>query len=153
MPTTLAARARPVALALTAMLLVTCASDPMMERRVASAARGFDGSFGYLYVESVGTFGDDAFMVLSKVAGNTLVARDLADRLRPAATMPVRMMVTGPVDAKTVQVITDAFEAMGGTALPELQFMYIGDPAYEASVRELVERVGGRFLFVAAAPG
>ena len=46
MPTTLAARARPVALALTAMLLVACASDPMMERRVASAARGFDGSFG-----------------------------------------------------------------------------------------------------------
>ena len=54
-----------------------------------------------------GTVTDAAFVATSRLSASQL-ARDLATRLAPAETQPVRILVTGPNADKTQQVIVDA---------------------------------------------
>lgn len=115
--------------------------------RLVAASHAFGGRFDYLFVPSEGDLADAAFVTLSRTTGASDLARALATRLAPAASRPVRFLVTGPAPEKTVQVILDALAVQHGRALPYLELLYLGDPRYARTVGDAVHALGARFRF------
>lgn len=120
---------------------------PDLDPRLEAAIAAFGGKFDYVYVPSKGRLADQAFLAMSRVAGPSEVARDLASLMAEAETQPVRVMVTGPSGEKTLQVIRDAFSFYEGRRIPFLEMLYVGDPAYEARIATEVSAVGAVFRF------
>ena len=136
-----------------ALLLATglagCASAPPddTERRIAAATAAFGGSYRYQVIKSAGSFKDGAYVTSSKLTGPQQLALDLSKLIAPAETESVRLLVTGPDGQKNVQVIRDAFSLYDGRALPNLEFLYLGQAEQETPIREIVESHGARFRF------
>ena len=148
-------QARPrrwTALALAAsVVLAGCASTtvPPSDRgpRLAAAKEAFGGRFEYLYVPSKGKLADEASLVMSRVAGPSDLARDLASLMAPAETRAVRVMVTGQSGEKTLRVILDALSFYEGGRLPYLEMLYLGEPSHEVRLAREFTAVGATFLF------
>ena len=141
---------RWIALALAASFALSgCVTSrpPDLDPRLEAAADAFGATFKYLYVPSDGRLADEAFLAMSRVAGPQKIARDLATFMAPAETDPVRIMVTGPANLKTLQVIRDALSFYEGRQLPGLEFLYLGPPTHEALLAREISRIGGRFRF------
>ena len=140
---------RLAVLVLACGLLAACASAPTpplndTESRIQVAAQTFGGRFDFLYVPSEGTVSDAAFVTASRLSASQL-ARDLATRLAPAESQPVRILVTGPAEDKTRQVIVDAFSFHSDGGLPQLEFLFLGDTATASVIEPLVRAKGGSF--------
>ena len=138
------------ALALAASIaLAGCvtARPPDLDPRRDAATAAFGAGFRYMYVPSEGRLGDEAFLAMSRVAGPQKAARDLATLMAPAETEPVRIMVTGPNDEKTLQVVLDALSFYEGRQIPKLELLYLGAPTHEALLAREVAEVGGAFRF------
>ena len=139
-----------VALVCAAMLaLVACAGNGSsdMDPRLETAKSVFGGGFDYVYVPSGGRLADEAFIAMSRVAGPRQVSRDLASTMAPAETQPVRVLVTGPSDEKTVQVVLDALSFYQGRQIPHLELLYLGNPAHEGRLAKEVAAVGAVLRF------
>ena len=138
------------ALALAALIaLAGCvtARPPDLDPRLEAATAAFGGKFSYVYVPSDGRLSDQAFLAMSRVAGPQKIARDLATLMAPAETEPVRIMVTGPNEEKTLQVVLDALSFYEGRQIPKLELLYLGSPAQEARLAREVAEAGGAFRF------
>lgn len=138
------------ALALAASIaLAGCvtARPPDLDPRLEAATAAFGGNFSYVYVPSDGRLSDQAFLAMSRVAGPQKIARDLATLMAPAETETVRVMVTGPNEEKTLQVILDALSFYEGRQIPELELLYLGVPTHEARLAREVAEAGGVFRF------
>ena len=133
----------------TAMTLAGCAGDgpPDLDPRLEAAKAAFGGQFEYVYIPSNGRLADEAFVAMSRVAGPREVARALASIMAPAETRPVRVLVTGPSNEKTLRVVIDAFSFYEGRRIPHLELLYLGDSMYEARVGRAVSAVGGSLRF------
>ena len=143
---------RWTALVLAASLaLAACvtARPPDLDPRLEAATATFGGRFDYVYVPSSGRLADEAFLAMSRVAGPQKIARDLATLMAPAETRPVRILVTGPVPEKTLQVVVDALSFYEGRKIPNLELLYLGDPGHEAQIARAVSEIGGEFRFAA----
>ena len=138
------------ALALAASIaLAGCVTAPQVDEslRVDAATAAFGGGFKYKYVPSHGRLADEAFLAMSRVAGPQQDARDIATLMAPAETEPVRIMVTGPNEEKTLRVILDALSFYEGRQIPELELLYLGASTHEARLAREVAEVGGVFRF------
>ena len=138
------------ALALAASIaLAGCvtARPPDLDPRLEAATTAFGGKFNYVYVPSDGRLSDQAFLAMSRVAGPQKIARDLATLMAPAETEPVRVMVTGPNEEKTLQVVLDALSFYEGRQVPKLELLYLGSPTQEARLAREVSEIGGAFRF------
>ena len=138
------------ALALAASIaLAGCVTTPPVDesQRVDAATAAFGGGFKYMYVPSHGRLADEAFLAMSRVAGPQQDARDLATLMAPAETEPVRVMVTGPNEEKTLQVILDALSFYEGRRIPKLELLYLGSPTHEARLAREIDEAGGMFRF------
>ena len=138
------------ALALAASIaLAGCvtARPPDLDPRLEAAAAAFGGEFDYVYVPSGGRLSDQAFLAMSRVAGPQKIARDLATLMAPAETEPVRVMVTGPNEEKTLRVVLDALSFYEGRQAPKLELLYLGSPTQEARLAREVAEIGGVFRF------
>ena len=138
------------ALALAAsIVLAGCvtARPPDLDPRLEAATAAFGGKFNYVYVPSKGRLADEVFLATSRVTGPQKIARDLATLMAPAETDPVRVMVTGPNELKTLQVVLDALTFYEGRRIPKLELLYLGIPAQEAVLARAVTAVGGVFRF------
>lgn len=138
------------ALALAASIaLAGCVTAPQVDenQRVDAAIAAFGGRFSYKYVPSHGRLADEAFLAMSRVAGPQQDARDIATLMAPAETDPVRVMVTGPNEEKTLRVILDALSFYEGRQIPKLELLYLGSPTHEARLAREVAEVGGVFRF------
>ena len=120
---------------------------PDLDPRLETATAAFGGRFDYVYVPSDGRLADEAFLAMSRVAGPRKVARDLATLMAKAETQAVRVMVTGPAEDKTLQVILDALTFFEGRQIPHLELLYLGDPSYEALLARELSKVGGELRF------
>ena len=141
---------RRVALALAVSVLLSgCATPgpPDLEPRIEAATAAFGGRFDYVYVPSKGRLADEAFMVISRVAGPREIARDLATLMATAETQPVRVMVTGPSGPKTLRVVMDALSFYEGRRIPHLELLFLGEPAHEAVLARELSRVGAVLRF------
>lgn len=141
---------RWTALALAAsIVLAGCATTrpPDLNPRLEAAVAAFGGKFDYVYVPSKGRLADEAFLAMSRVAGPQKIARDLATRMAPAETEPVRVMVTGPAELKTLQVVLDALSFYEGRRIPMLELLYLGAPTHEALLAREISAVGGVLRF------
>ena len=139
-----------VALAITASsALAGCASNrsPDLDPRLAAATAAFGGRFQYVYVPSEGRLADEAVLAMWRVAGPGKTARDLASMMAEAETLPVRIMVTGPAGAKTLQVVLDALSFYEGRQIPHLELLYLGEPAHEARLARELSKVGAVLRF------
>ena len=123
------------------------ARPPDLDPRLEAATTAFGGRFDYVYVPTKGRLGDETFLAMSRVAGPQKIARDLATLMAKAETEPVRIMVTGPVEEKTLRVVLDALSFYEGRRIPHLELLYLGDPAHEALIAREVSRLGGEFRF------
>ena len=123
------------------------ARPPDLDPRLEAATAAFGGNFSYVYVPSDGRLSDQAFLAMSRVAGPQKIARDLATLMAPAETETVRVMVTGPNEEKTLQVILDALSFYEGRQIPELELLYLGVPTHEARLAREVAEAGGVFRF------
>ena len=145
--------ARPrrwAALALAAAIaLAGCASKrpPDLDPRIEAATVAFGGGFEYLYVPSNGRLADQAFLAMARVAGPRQISRDLASLFAPAETTPVRVMVTGPAEEKTLHVILDALTFYEGRRIPHLEVLFLGRPSYEARLSRALSEVGAVLRF------
>ncbi len=145
---------KPFALTLTvlfALLLSACSTQgpPRLndsDARIKVAAQTFGGRFDYLYIPTEGVVADTAFITASKLSRSEL-ARDLATRLAPAESRPVRILVTGASPEKTLRVIQDALSFHRDGGLPQLELLYLGDATSAAAIEPLVRAKGGRFRF------
>lgn len=138
------------ALALAASIaLAGCvtARPPDLDPRLEAATAAFGGTFSYVYVPSDGRLSDQAFLAMSRVAGPQKIARDLATLMAPAETEPVRVMVTGPNEEKTLQVVLDALSFYEGRKAPKLELLYLGSPTHEARLAREISEIGGAFRF------
>ena len=142
--------ARWIAPALVVMLtLAGCAStgSPDLHLRLEAAKAAFGGRFDYVYVPSEGRLADEAFLAMSRVSGPRQVARDLASLMATAETQPVRVMVTGPAGAKTLQVVLDALSFYEGRQIPYMELLYLGAPSHEALLARELAEVGAVLRF------
>ena len=146
---TLIRRRMAALVVVTAMTLAGCAGDglPDLDPRLEAAKAAFGGRFEYVYIPSSGRLADEAFVAMSRVAGPREVARALASIMAPAETQPVRVLVTGPSNEKTLRVVIDAFSFYEGRKIPHLELLYLGDSSYEARVGKVVSAVGGTLRF------
>jgi len=138
------------ALALAASIaLAGCvtARPPDLDPRLEAATAAFGGKFHYVYVPSEGRLSDQAFLAMSRVAGPQKIARDLATLMAPAETMPVRVMVSGPNEEKTLLVVLDALSFYEGRQIPKLELLYLGSPTHEARLARAISKVGGALRF------
>ena len=138
------------ALALVASIaLAGCvtARPPDLDPRLEAATAAFGGKFNYVYVPTDGRLADEAFLAMSRVAGPQKIARDLATLMAPAETEPARIMVTGPNELKTLQVVLDALSFYEGRQIPKLELLYLGAPTHEALLAREVAEVGGVLRF------
>lgn len=142
--------ARWAALAVAASIaLAGCASgrSPDLDPRLAAATAAFGGRYQYMYVPSEGRLADEATLAMWRVAGPGKVARDLASMMAEAETQPVRIMVTGPAGAKTLQVVLDALSFYEGRQIPHLELLYLGEPSHEARLARELSKVGAVLRF------
>ena len=147
--------AQPCAGLRTALVLVASialagcvtARPPDLDPRLEAATAAFGGGFDYVYVPSGGRLADEAFLAMSRVAGPRKIARDLATLMAPAETEPVRIMVTGPNELKTLRVVLDALSFYEGRQIPRLELLYLGTPTHEALLAREVVEVGGVLRF------
>ena len=115
--------------------------------RLQAANHFFGGRYDYLIIHSAGEFADALFPDSGQTSGPSQVARDLAAQLAQAQSTSLRIMVSGVGRKKTLAVIRDAFAIHAGSRLPGLEFLFLGEPEDEATVRELVQSVGGVLRF------
>lgn len=87
---------------------------------------------------SSGWIADHTFIAASKINGPSATARQLATALASAEQGPVQLTVTGKSEAKTIQVITDAFQLFQETDLSDLDFTFIGSSKASAEVEKVV---------------
>ena len=142
---------RPAALAMAAAVaLAGCAAGapPDPDPRIETATAAFGGRFDYMYVPSNGRLADEAFLAMSRVAGPSKLARDLASIMVAAETRPVRVMVTGPAGRKTLRVVLDALSFYEGRRLPYLELLYLGAPSHEALLARKLSEIGAVLRFV-----
>ena len=132
-----------------ALALAGCAGNesPDLDPRLEKAKSAFGGGFDYVYVPSSGRLADEAFVAMSRVAGPRQIARDLASTMAPAETQPVRVLVTGPSDEKTLQVVLDALSFYQGRQIPHLELLYLGSPAHEGRLAREIAAVGAKLRF------
>jgi len=131
------------------LALSGCASKrPLdLDLRIETATAAFGGQFDYVYVPSEGRLADEAFLAMSRVAGPRKIARDLATLMAPAETESVRVLVTGPSDPKTLQVVLDALSFFEGRRIPHLELLYLGEPSQEALLARELSEVGAVLRF------
>ena len=120
---------------------------PDLDPRLEAASAAFGGRYDYVYVPTKGRLADEAFLAMSRVSGPQKIARDLATLMAKAETQPVRIMVTGPEEEKTLQVVLDALSFYEGRQVPHLELLYLGDPTHEALIAREVSKVGGKLRF------
>lgn len=141
---------RWTALALAALVALSgCASQRPsdLDPRIEAATAAFGGRFDYVYVPSEGRLADEAFLAMSRVAGPREIARELATLMAPAETESVRVLVTGPSDPKTLQVVLDALSFFEGRRIPHLELLYLGEPSHEALLARELSTVGATLRF------
>ena len=142
--------ARWAALAVAASIaLAGCASggSPDLDPRLAAATDAFGGRFQYMYVPSEGRLADEAILAMWRVAGPGEMARGLASMMAEAETLPVRILVTGPAGAKTLQVVLDALSFYEGRQIPHLELLYLGEPSHEDRLARELSKVGAVLRF------
>ena len=123
------------------------ARPPDLDPRLEAASAAFGGRYDYVYVPTKGRLADEAFLAMSRVSGPQKIARDLATLMAKAETQPVRIMVTGPEEEKTLRVVLDALSFYEGRQIPLLELLYLGDPTHEALIAREVSKVGGKLRF------
>ena len=123
------------------------ARPPDLDPRLEAASAAFGGRYDYVYVPTEGRLADEAFLAMSRVSGPQKIARDLATLMVRAETQPVRIMVTGPEEEKTLRVVLDALSFYEGRQIPHLELLYLGDPTHEALIAREVSKVGGKLRF------
>ena len=132
-----------------AVALAGCATERPrdLDPRIEAATAAFGGGFEYLYVPGGGRLADQAFLAMARVAGPRQISRDLATMFAPAETTPVRVMVTGPSEEKTLHVILDALTFYEGRRIPHLEVLFLGKPSYEARLARELSKVGAALRF------
>ena len=141
---------RWTALALAALVALSgCGSKkpPDLSPRIEAATAVFGSGFDYVYVPSEGRLADEAFLAMSRVAGPRKIARDLATLMAPAENEAVRVLVTGPSDPKTLQVVLDALSFFEGRRIPHLELLYLGEPSHESLLARELSAVGATLRF------
>ena len=123
------------------------ARPPDLDPRLQAASAAFGGQYDYVYVPTKGRLADEAFLAMSRVSGPQKISRDLATLMVTAETQPVRIMVTGPEEEKTLRVVLDALSFYEGRQIPHLELLYLGDPTHEALLAREVSKVGGKLRF------
>ncbi len=96
-------------------------------------------------VPSSGFIADRAFILSSQLNGPSVLALQLSKVLSDAEDHPVQITVMGKNEAKTLQVIKDAFEIVGTRALHNVDFTYLGSSQAAAKVGKWVNAVGGTY--------
>jgi len=141
---------RGIVVALTLAISACASTRPPpddTDLRLQAANHFFGGRYDYLIIHSAGEFADALFLDTGQISRPSQVARDLAAELAQAQSAGLRIMVSGVDRKKTLAVIRDAFAVHAGSRLPGLEFLFLGEPEDEATVRELVQSVGGVLRF------
>jgi len=120
-------------------------STVVIAQNSAPAAEAANTGELVFFVPSSGWVADRTFITLSKSAGYSALSRKLAEGLAAADSVPVRVTVTGKSEAKTVQVINDAFRSIATKQLRFLDFTFVGTAKASEGIANLVAAVGGAY--------
>jgi hypothetical protein len=97
------------------------------------------------WVPSSGFIADRTFIAVSKGQGPSRIAQQLAEALTNAQRGKFQITVCGKAEAKTLQVVKDAFDILAGVDLHDLDFTFVGTPHASQRVAKWVAAVGGTF--------
>lgn len=134
-----------------AVLLAGCVTTGDMTPRSAAplAYKALGDKAGLYWVEAAQT-GIARAIAQAALTPDMPAVQNLKAALAPAAQRPISIAVAGTDSAYTALVLRKALESTAG-GLPQLQLVFIGNPAHEAEVRAAVLAKGGTFRFEAQA--
>ena len=118
-----------------------------LEDRARAAAKVAPGQFQLFYIPSSGEIADATFITVSKTRGPSSIAKQLSKILRSAENSSSSLAVSGPSDAKTAQVLTDAIRLLRGAKLDHVAIIFVGSKASASDVEAQVTSTGAKFVF------
>lgn len=144
------------ALLLSALICMSApvrAEDPDaadVQARMQAAAAVIEPPFELFYVPSSGGgIAKATFLALSKGKGSSKMGKQLAAELEKPRPSFRTLVVSGPSDAITRQVILDALSLLKDERLGNLKLVFVGAPDIASELRPAVEGAGGQFEGVA----
>lgn len=116
------------------------------QARMQAAQAVVEPPFEFFYVPSPGgAIAKATFLTLSKSKGPSNVGKQLAAELDKPRSELRTIVVSGPSDAVTKQVIVDALELSTGKKLENLKLVFVGDARVASKLRVVVEEAGAQF--------
>jgi hypothetical protein len=148
------ARARLIAVAVAA--IAACAPQDEAYSRDAAvlAAKSRFGSVGnisFYEVPSRGVIRDSVILWLSAVGIDSAGERGLVRLLRRSGPGPLKLLVSGPVPAKTYRVLENALERNEGRGLSHVDLLFVAPDEHRGALRGPAEAAGVRLSFVSFA--
>jgi hypothetical protein len=97
------------------------------------------------FVPSSGWLADRTFIAMSGSSGHSSISQQLEQGLEAAERGALQVTVAGKSEPKTVQVIKDAFRALGSKQLPNLDLTFVGTAKTSEEIAKLVAAVGATY--------
>jgi hypothetical protein len=120
------------------------------QARMQAAAAVVEPPFELFYVPSSGGgIAKATFLALSKGKGPSKMGKQLAAELKKPRPSLRTLVVSGPSDAITQQVVLDALNLLKEERLANLKLVFVGAPGLASELRPAVEGAGAQFEGVA----
>jgi len=130
-------------------------SDADYSKAAAVAAAksqfGRTAKISFYEIPSRGVVRDSLALWVSFAGIDTAGERGLVRMLQKSGPGPLKLLVSGPVPAKSYRIIKSALEQNEGRSLSHVQLLFVGPEKYRGELREAAVAAGVRLSFVSFA--
>ncbi len=124
---------------------VAFAQDLDVQAISRSAATVVEPPFEIYFVPSSGFLANATFRTLSKTNGPSTIAKQLAAELRKPRAKLRTIVVAGPSDGKTKQVLLDALKLLEDEPQPNLRLVFVGNAKIASEIEPIITVTGAEF--------
>ena len=145
---------RLIVLAVAAIAACTPSDEDYSKAAAVAAAKsqfGRTASISFYEIPSRGVVRDSLALWVSFVGIDTAGERGLVRMLQKSGPGPLKLLVSGPVPAKSYRIVKSALERSKGRDLSHVQLLFVGPEKYRGELREAARAAGVRLSFVSFA--
>ena len=104
--------------------------------------------YAVVWIPSRSAKADFTFIVLSKINGPSLMAKEIGKLLPEAKGKNLALVIGGPNNSKNTQVINDALDLNSKVNLKNLKIVFAGKATQLKDIKNKAERRGIDFYFI-----
>jgi hypothetical protein len=145
---------RLIVLAVAAIAACTPSDADYSKAAAVAAAKsqfGRTAKISFYEIPSRGVVRDSLALWVSFVGIDTAGERGLVRMLQKSGPGPLKLLVSGPVPAKSFRIVKSALEQNEGRRLSHVQLLFVGPEKYRDELREAAVAAGVRLSFVSFA--